>query len=198
MMFASAAAEGPKQQPIRIGLDGKWGSIEFEELFSSLNMLNGLAQVGSQPLRYMSKDLLTKSLEPDWDFERFSSLVARAALKEIFKNDNEFETLVVSRIQFSSPGFTDLTGAGKVLEQIRLFIKDILDRKDAKVERHLDIEAKKQDLLEKKIANGIRLVDLSDKMGMDRETTNALVMQAVLADDFIEHQIQHKKITSIE
>jgi hypothetical protein len=188
----TAATSREEKEILRVRIDGEWTAPEFEELFSSFNLLNGLAQVGGQRLTHQSHAWLETLSVPDSDFERFARLFAAVALKNIFSDRNSFTPLTVSQVKFASPGFTDLGGVGKVLKEIRLFVKDILDRRDSQEDRHLAREEKKQLIMQKKIANAERLIKLSDKMGMDRATVNALAMQAIDVDDFIERQIEHK------
>jgi hypothetical protein len=66
--------------------------------------------------------------------------------------------LDVEKVQFASPGSIDLVGFRKIVEQVRLFIQDILDRRERKQSREIQDEIAKENLKRMKIENVQRLV----------------------------------------
>lgn len=85
--------------------------------------------------------------------------------------------LAVERIKYASLGVTDLSGLGKVVREIRIFVRDILERRDTKEDRELSRESKRQDILAKKIANAERLVKLSKSAEMGPKARNRMIEQ---------------------
>ena len=96
------------------------------------------------------------------------------------------------------PGFADLAGLGKVMEQLRIFLTDITDRYLHKKDREIARESAAQDLLAKKIANAEAILKLSDKVGLDGESRRALISEVLGADYFIEGKVLLGQIASIE
>ncbi|WBL82267.1 hypothetical protein I3J27_18210 [Bradyrhizobium xenonodulans] len=105
---------------------------------------------------------------------------------------------MVRQISFASPGFTDLTGLGKVVKEIRLFIRDIFERQDSKEDKRLAREEKRQVILGKKIANAERLIKLAKNMGISKKDRKALIERAIRADDYFEKQIEQEKLTAVD
>jgi hypothetical protein len=106
--------------------------------------------------------------------------------------------LVVNKISYSSPGFVDVTGIGKMMEQCRLFIFDAIDRVLESEDRQIKRESARQEVLAKKIKNAEAFLNLYGRMGVDRQTQKLLVMRLVQAGAFLEGEAVDRKITSIE
>ena len=121
---------------LRLEIDGNWTAEQFGEFFSAFQGLS----------YYFIADMEYRFAPPNWGGQSIGRLRKQNA------------TLTVKRIQFSSPGFTDLAGFGAILSEIRQFIEFIIlryqnseDRKLARDERKLSIEEKKLSILRQKI-----------------------------------------------
>ncbi|MGR3342650.1 MAG: hypothetical protein ACU0DI_05390 [Paracoccaceae bacterium] len=80
-----------------------------------------------------------------------------ATLSNLAVVNTRNEPLIVSKIQFGSPGFTDLAGAGAVLREVRLFVQYIIDHCSSKKERNLAIQSKQ-------IKNANLMFELAEKI----------------------------------
>jgi len=106
--------------------------------------------------------------------------------------------LQVRKINYGSPGFADLAGVGKVMEQLRIFVTDITDRFLHKDDRAIARESAAQDLLAKKLKNAESLLKLGEKLGLDPEGKRILVSEILGADYFLEGKVISGQITSVE
>jgi hypothetical protein len=107
-------------------------------------------------------------------------------------------TLRVGFTRFGSPGLTDLIGAGKVLEQVRLFLTDITDRVLQRRDRDLKREEDEQKILAMKIKNAERLLGLAKEVGLNEDEKKRVIARLIRSDDFFETAITGWMITKIE
>jgi hypothetical protein len=108
------------------------------------------------------------------------------------------DAFIVRRIEFSSPGVVDLVGAGKVVEQVRLFVMDILDRYISTKDRAVAREAAQQDILSKKIKNASALMKLADSMKLEEQARIAILSTVLGTENFLLNSFDERKITSVE
>ena len=119
---------------LRINIDGEWSASDFSALFAELHSYYEFSASRFRSFAYAP-------IEDD----RF--LIRLAALST---------PLQVRRIQFGSPGFTDLAGIGALTRELREFVqflivhfRDSEDRKLSREERRIRIAQARLELLEK-------------------------------------------------
>lgn len=194
---------------LRISIDGRWSVSDFSTFFSRIEVLNELAHFGQISVDgqtslgvFRSRYASWFRYEPFWsdaEFEMFlEGKAEEETVRDFIREVATPEPLRVRQVQFASPGHTDLGGIGKVIEQIRLFVMAIVERYDAKPDRALAREEKHQTIIAKKMANAEKLLGLAKKMGLDHQTRNMMVRQALELDRYVENQTLDGRITSIE
>ncbi|MCP3369651.1 hypothetical protein [Bradyrhizobium cajani] len=200
----------PKEASIlRISIDRTWRATEFSELFQRMETLNelshfGLLKVDGQSSMGIFRSRFARRFRHDafWmdaEFEgHIEEQVEAETIRDFVRETANPIPLHVARIQFASPGFTDLAGIGKVIGEIRRFVMAIVERYDAKEDRALARAEKEQTVISKKIANAERLLNLSNKMGLDHQTRNMMVRQALDIDRYIEEKVIDRQITSFD
>jgi len=150
---------------LRINIDGKWSSTDFTNLFESLTILYIIAievdridfldnQIyGSKPdsplndiLFNFNGDLFKRMRNSSiYDNEKgMKDLIPSFEWKRVFYHD-----LQVVQIKFSSPGFTDFVGFGKIIEQLVELLRYYIPNKEDVLKR----ESLKQDVISKQIQN---------------------------------------------
>jgi hypothetical protein len=190
---------------LRVAIGGEWTSADFARFFSEMENLHVLAKFGfvkidGQSVHGFRPYLVRRPGRywPDTEFEEEVDEIAdRVALDEFLREFVSPDALHVSQIEFASPGFTDLAGAGRAIAELRKFLFGIADRFIASKDRELERESRRQSILKEKIANAERLLKLADKSGMDVDTKNRLVKRALEADYFIESMILQGKVTEV-
>jgi len=201
----------PRDQVLRIEIAGQWTASEFSELMSQLEFLYNVAQFSELEFdrrftwTYLFRRLRGQSLYPfdpylsaQFDLYEESQLV-RFDIQRIVRGlpGRELHELTVIRILYASPGFVDLTGLGKEIEQIRLFVMDVIDRYLHREDRRIAQDGATQDVLARKLENAKTLLKLSGKAGIDQETIQMLIRQVLTADYFLEGKVISGKITSV-
>ena len=106
--------------------------------------------------------------------------------------------LEVRRVQFASPGFADIAGIGKIIEQVRIFLTDIIDRFLLSKDRVIARDLAAQEVLAKKLKNAEELAKLMDKVAIDPEMRQMLMAEVLGVDRFIEGKVLDGQITGIE
>jgi hypothetical protein len=197
---------------LRVEIDGNWSISEFSKLFEELGMLNlmagyGIASQDEQQGRVYLESYSVFSgrpmrFAPAWSRSYELEIETEDYFREIalkkFMNDQTFiPELQVRAVQFASPGFVDLLGAGRIVGHISKFILGITDRYLAREARALAREQTKQKILKDKIANAEALVKLSSKIHMDPEAQRHLIRRALEIDEFIEGQMIDQKIAAV-
>jgi hypothetical protein len=66
--------------------------------------------------------------------------------------------LALIRLRHGSPGFVDLAGIGKAMEQLRLLVEFLVQRKDMKSRRALENQSLAEDIIAKQIENAQRFI----------------------------------------
>jgi hypothetical protein len=114
---------------MRIHLDGKWDAAEFSEFFRAMNDV----------YQYY---LLSISPYP-WEFGPRGYLPPRYPFS--------IPTLKVKRIEFASPGFTDLAGIAAAIREVREFMQFVIQHMSGKEDRSLDREDRRLSLAQKRV-----------------------------------------------
>jgi hypothetical protein len=190
---------------LRIKIAEKWNVGEFEELMSCLEFLRNVAVLSDSGEEIMEAILaLLEQLEGNFDTEDgprldfAGSRFFRAHLHVIFSAMKDRPELMVHRLQFASPGFADLAGFGKIVEQIRIFLTDIYDRIEGKEDKKIARQMAEQDLLAKKIANAEAMLKLGKRAGLDKDRSALLVAEVMKVENFIAAKVEAKQITGVE
>jgi hypothetical protein len=197
---------------LRIEIDGVWTPAEFSKLFNEFEVLKEMAvfgdesdveQDGSSWFRLDSRirgGLFRNNpyLARDYDLEiETEGYFSEIVLRRLMTNSTFIPELEVKAIQFGSPGFVDLLGAGRMVGQISKFLLGIIDRYLATEDRELAREQKRQSILKQKIANADGLLKLGQKVHMDDEAKRQLLRRAFEIDGYIESNLIDQRITAI-
>lgn len=196
---------------VRINIAKRWSATEFAELMSQMQFLADAALFadvkfdGQSPLYFPFRRLRRRTayFDPYLDVEdelKEEANLRRLAVQSVLRDyvppiPNDLQ---VRKINYGSPGFADLAGVGKVMEQLRIFVTDITDRFLHKDDRAIARESAAQDLLAKKLKNAESLLKLGEKLGLDPEGKRILVSEILGADYFLEGKVISGQITSVE
>jgi hypothetical protein len=195
-----------EREIIRIKIAETWTVHEFEELMSSLQFLRNIAllseleQSGVDAVLSVleQREQNTANLEQDLTLSYVGAHFFRLQLQMIFASAEDQYALELHRLQFASPGFVDVAGLGKVVEQIRIFATDIYDRYANREDRKIARKIAEQELLAKKIANAEALLKLGKRVGLDKHGYRTLVGEVLNVDNFISDQTESGKIVGIK
>lgn len=156
---------------LRVKIDNNWSGENFKEFFHSMSTLfrilwkiDYLQTLGSTNIEgfahledvdffknfHTIENNLYRKLEYS-DLFKNNSLIEHFLLKNSFKLEKRSpdKDIRIDKIQFSSPGFTDFTGLGKIIEQIFELIKYYFPNKEGK----LKVKSLELDIVEKTIKN---------------------------------------------
>lgn len=220
MSVVEAVGDLNDVQIVRIGIAGEWSVREFTELMSQLNFLSNVAALSGSSAYYSRLGGLLTSyrsfkavsyigglfdsiFKPDsrrfkHETDRFHGGLFRLQLDQWLRTSMNGAPTHVARIAFASPGVIDVAGVGKVVEQIRLFIKDIYDRAAQKRDQDIALQISAQELLKRKIANAHSLLKLGKAGGLDQDDVKLLVAQVLNADKFFSEKAASGKFISVE
>lgn len=138
---------------LRVKLDGRWNAAEFAEFYQALNDLYQFYLFDRDPFW--------------WKHGPYGRYVGYRRF--------DFSNLEVQRIQFASPGFTDLAGIAAAIKEVREFIQFLINHFSTSEDRKLDREMKGLEIQEKKLDLLRKLADLPDILPGKAEDLEALV-----------------------
>ncbi|MDA9523880.1 hypothetical protein XI06_27280 [Bradyrhizobium sp. CCBAU 11434] len=197
---------------LRVEIDGAWTPAEFSELFKEIEVLNEIASFGDTEesedndrmwlglnLRFSGRPL---RFGPAWTNDEALEIEVedyyREAVVRRFVTDVAYiPSLHVAAIQYASPGFVDIAGAGRIVGHISKFILGIADRLIALEDRRLAREQTKQKILKQKIENADALLKLGTKVNLDIDAKRQLVRRVLEIDEYFQNQLLDQKITSV-
>jgi hypothetical protein len=194
---------------IRTGIAGEWSVPEFADLMSQIQLLTGMTifltpdgQVRQESADFFKRWQIFAPTANDLEsLERFGSnwgMQFRAEFRRLLERMGASYALEVEKVEFASPGSIDLAGFGKFTEQVRLFIKDTLDRRDNRKSREIQDEIAKQELYRRKIENAQSMLSLGKSAGLDDERIRMLVAIILDADTFFLEKKVSGQITSVQ
>jgi hypothetical protein len=156
---------------LRINLDGNWSSTDFSNMFNSLTLLYQLFSeldridyLESQlykaiPNSTISENIINlngklyKKLNFPDTFENAKTFRSEyymdylLAQSQITQKKSKINDLQIKQIKYASPGFSDVVGLGKIIENMIDLIKHYIPNKNQKLEN----EKTQLDIIEKKI-----------------------------------------------
>jgi hypothetical protein len=198
---------------MRVAIAGEWSVPDFAELMSQIQFLTGMTifltvdgRVRDEASdffkrweRFWPKDKLhSMQTLPRVPFNRSVAAQFRVEFQQLMEGMKANYALDVEKVQFASPGSIDLVGFGAIVEQVRLFIKDVLDRRDSKQSRKIQDEIAKQDLLQKQIENAERLVKLRRSSELDDPRIRLLLACMLNADEFFSEKATMGQVIAIQ
>jgi hypothetical protein len=195
---------------LRLEIDNQWTANEFADLFSEITLIHEMAQFSFAEIngktlippfpRGARRSSANQNLENEFQLKdpAFDFYPDATALQYMRYFIRWPEVLSVKAIKFGSKGFTDFLGMAALMGKVGDFILGVTDRYLAKEDRILDREAKRQDILRKKLENAHKLLNLANKSGMDPEARRALIRLALEADSFVEAKVLDGQITHAE
>ncbi|MDJ0821704.1 MAG: hypothetical protein QNJ09_07845 [Paracoccaceae bacterium] len=110
---------------LRVFINGEWSANDFVVALHSIDRIYDVyreiyRREFLQEILLREEHFDLSSTDPNQEAERISGMLMEA-----------FPPLMVKRMAYASPGIQDLTGAGKILEQLRLIITDWRNRGSA-------------------------------------------------------------------
>lgn len=99
--------------------------------------------------------------------------------------------LTLSQVEYASPGFVDLLGAGKIIEQIRIFAQYLLDRPDERKRAALERETMR-------LQNAQLFLNLERdalEIGLQPGTVRSLLLEVSDTEDRLSGSIEAGRIT---
>lgn len=168
-----------EKKVIRIYVDGKWTITEFSNFFESIHFLyllllelNSITTEESQYYLNTPESEISKEV-----FNLNGQLFKKLNFPNVFENEKHFEEMFGSRLQhisnlgrdiiedlevkeikYASPGFTDLVGIGKIMEQLFSLLRYYFPNKKERLENQI----LEQDLIAKKVLN-LQVIGYSKK-----------------------------------
>lgn len=145
---------------IRLLLDGRWNARD---------MSLALLEVENYFSFKLTGDVNTPNSFPEMDIEPTANGFTIHGM--IYPKSN----VEIVQIRYGSPGFCDLAGLGKIVEELRIFIQFIIDHKTNRHLRDLELEERRVALQERKLQailvakqNGLVTdADFIEKQGAD-------------------------------
>ncbi|WP_417266804.1 hypothetical protein [Celeribacter baekdonensis] len=131
---------------LRINIDGNWDAADFAAFYGALDDLYNYACLA------LERDF-TPVLGRVYAFGTRRSLLGARY------------TLQVAKVQFASPGFTDLVGIAAAMREIREFLQFLIKFASEHSDRRLSRERSKIELTEAKLRLLERLYELEDRYG---------------------------------
>ena len=156
---------------LRINIDEKWSSTDFSKMFDSLTLLyqlfielDSIDYLDSQlfkaiPNSTISENIINlngklyKKLNCPDTFENAKTFRSEYYMdyllvqSQITQKQSKINDLQIKQIKYASPGFSDVVGLGKIIENMIDLIKHYIPNKNQKLEN----EKTQLDIIEKKI-----------------------------------------------
>lgn len=195
------------RETLRIGIAEDWSVQDFGDMMMNLQFLRNIALLSeldrgtTETVLSLFEGPLRNGAQFERDTEAFNRLRSQffqAQLNIVYESLEDIYWLKIKRLKFASPGFVDIAGAGKIVEQIRIFLTDIYDRYASRADRKITRETAEQELLSKKIANAEAILKLGRHAGLDQETSRLLVAEVLHVDEFFSQKTTHGKVVEIK
>lgn len=183
---------------LRVHLAGGWyleGLVEVFEIVQELHAVRFCVEFPTEQSERLLAQIIRGTFrsfignpESDWSYWRDDRLYLPLRPWEMVHRNDIF--LRVERISYSSPGFADLVGIGKIVEEIRLFLSERLRLRDERQlrrlnerEKLLDIKAREYELARQFLADLPRLrLGREESERLVRHTAERMERLALYAD----------------
>lgn len=201
---------------LRINIDEKWSSTDFSKMFDSLTLLyqlfielDSIDYLDSQlfkarPNSTISENIINltgnlyKKLNSPDTFENaklyrgeyFMDLFLTQS--KIYQTQSKAHDLQIKEIKYASPGFSDVVGLGKIIENMVDLIKHYIPNKTQKLEN----EKTELDIIEKKIRmlNSIGYSEKEIRKFLDiRNNTISNLKQLRMLDKIISLELRNSE-----
>jgi len=167
-----------KTRVIRFRIDGRWSVLDMGQFFRDLNDL-AILSVSLRIPQLRERFHETAFTESEVYFKWVRGIVGYRRLLEI------------KRIQFGSPGFQDIAGAGVIIGHIKDFILRIIETVRDKEQHRLT--TRKMELENVKV-----FIELASEYGLTPDELNYLIAQVNRKQQNIEYLIVEDKLVSVE
>lgn len=202
-------------QILRIEMEGRWFAAELGAALSSFSDLYDLRFVLElmredqtdweqfydellhfPPFRWQWKRKFMRQQRLFSPYLPLSSLqfdVAQlSCLREYLEPD---EMLEIRRVNYASPGATDLAGIGAIVGHIKDFVIKLIERSDTQRQRELNDERAAIELERMRIENARNFVALGRELGFTEVEMRKLVAHVDDKQNILVRLIDQKKIT---
>lgn len=186
-------------QTLRVSISGEWNIERLSKIVDSFNILycnSLLIEVNEDDITYITgynnykefaKRFLTNyqifdfeiyKIQNDKFIEYFHGIDSRSSLSQ---------NLLISSIEYNSPGKIDLLWIGKVIDSLSKLLKYYLPNKRDRVQ----VELEKQKLFEMRISS-------LKKLGLTNSEIQKIVMLEINSNNLLSKVFDKKLITNIE
>lgn len=151
---------------LRIQLDESWSTSDFSNLFESITILNNIF-IEIETIELLGYRMLNIMEDESHNYINLNGeLYKKLHFSDTYENSNIFSNkellninlfkplmfksneLKIKEIKYASPGWSDLVGLGKIMENIFELIKFYIPNKNQKLQNDIT----ELDILEKKLA----------------------------------------------
>lgn len=196
---------------LRINLDEKWSSTDFSKMFDSLTLLyqlfielDSIDYLDSQlfkarPNSIISENIINlngklyKKLNSADTFENAKTFRSEYFMDLLLTQpQSKINDLEIKQIKYASPGFSDVVGLGKIIENMVDLIKYYIPNKNQKLEN----EKTELDIIEKKIRmlNSIGYSEKEIRKFLDiRNNTISNLKQLSMLDKVISFELKNNE-----
>jgi|HubBroStandDraft_3_1064219.scaffolds.fasta_scaffold64694_3 hypothetical protein len=191
----------PEDEVLRLNIGARWVATDFVEVFREMQFLYDVSYLASSDLHdHPEIARLRESLANTAIYHQlFQRIRVRTRIHSTVKRlDEEKAELTILRIEYASPGACDLTGAGRAIRELRLFVMGIVDRYLEREDREIAREAARQRVIKMKLNNIELARQLAKKANLGHESFDLLVHQIMRAETVIERKAEADKITGVE
>jgi hypothetical protein len=174
---------------IRIEIEGEWAAHEISALLGDISRLYDIRRALDLPAMKLREPGVLLPCARNWP----SDIQSPAA-------ELPGPPLAVVRINDASPGRVDLAGLGKALEQVRLFLKYLIDLSIQRRWWQLEVEDLGQDVIAKRIENAQRLLRLREQareLDLSAEQRRALLIDVDDRQQRILDAIRAGRVTGV-
>lgn len=198
---------------LRIEIGGRWLAAEFADgirCFSELYNLRMLLQLMRERRRNFYRRGTYWGPDPfELDPELFGSNAPGYFLTEdlvgprqnfwvnLLSYDVPAEKLAIRRIEYASPGITDLAGVGAIIGHIKDFVTTLINRHDSKRRRQLDDEHAELENDQLRIQNAREFVSLARDLDFSPLELRRLISYVDERQEIVDDLIIEKKILGV-
>jgi hypothetical protein len=199
-------------QILRLNMEGRWLADELGSCMSDLSALYDLRMclellredetdwellfdelMHFPPLRRRFKRrLLRQQLFPFAPLAAQIDITKVSTLREYLEPS---ERLEVRRLNYASPGTSDLAGVGAIVGHVKDFVHKLIDRHDTRRQRELNDERAAAEIDHIRIENARSFVALAKDLGYSEMETRKLVTYVDEKQDMLIRLVDQKKLT---
>lgn len=198
-------------------MNGRWSAHEFGQAFSAISDLYDLRFVLEVmrdeqrewenfyeeffhfgPLRKQWKlRARSRQIFPGLYFPNQSVQLDTSRLDLLHEFLEPSERLEVRKLSYASPGVSDLAGVGTIIGHLKDFVLKLIERRDAKRQRDMNVEKTAVEIEAMRIENARNFVALGRDLGFSKLEMRKLISHADDKQEVLINLIEQKKLTGV-